>query len=160
TYDAIAALRREDDPSLAQGVWKTDLKKADWPRVAENCLTALQSKSKDLQIAAWLLEAWIHLYDFAGAREGLHLIAELCDTYWDGLRPDMVDGDLDYRLSPFYWIDEKLSVAVRLIPIIRPDDTEVDAFSLADWELASRRPVKPREEPRADVMTEARFQKS
>jgi type VI secretion system protein ImpA len=159
-YDAIAALRREDDPALEQGVWKTDLKKADWPGVAQSCLTAIETRSKDLQIAAWLLEAWMHLYGFAGLREGLHLIAELCDTYWDGLHPDVVDGDLDYRLGPIYWIDDKLSIAARLIPIVRPESGELDAYSLADWELACRRPTRPREQPPADAVTEARFQKS
>jgi type VI secretion system protein ImpA len=160
TYDLIAGLRREDDPALAQGVWKTDLKRADWPAVAQTCIAAIETRAKDAQIAAWLLEAWIHLHGFAGLREGLHLIAELCDTYWDGLHPDVVDGDLDYRIAPLYWIDEKLSIAARLIPIVRPESDELDAYSLADWELACRRPARPREQPAADALTEARFQKS
>ena len=160
TYDIVAGLRREDDPALEQGVWKTELKKADWPGVAQACVAALESRSKDLQLAAWLLESWIHLYGFAGIREGLHLVAELCDTYWDGLHPDVVDGDLDYRLAPIYWIDEKLSIAARLIPIVRPDTADLDAYSLADWELASRRPPRPRERSSTDAVTEARLQKS
>ncbi|HJZ70588.1 MAG TPA: type VI secretion system protein TssA [Vicinamibacterales bacterium] len=160
TYDMIAALRREDDPALEQGVWKTELKKADWPGVAEACLAAIETKSKDVQIAAWLLEAWIHMHGFAGLREGLHLIAELCDTYWDSLHPEIIDGDLDYRLSPLYWIDEKLSIAARLTPIVRPETGELDAYSLADWELACRRPARPRQPPPPDALTEARFQKS
>ena len=160
TYDLISGLRREDDPTLDQGVWKTDLKKADWPRVADTCLNAIETKSKDLQIAAWLLEAWIHLHGFAGLREGLHVIAELCDTYWDGLHPDVVDGDLDYRLAPIIWINEKLSIAARLIPITQPDSEEPAAYSLADWELAGRRPTRPREVAPADVVTDVRFQKS
>ncbi|HMF94413.1 MAG TPA: type VI secretion system protein TssA [Vicinamibacterales bacterium] len=160
TYDLIAGLRREDDPDLEQGVWKTDLKRADWPGVAQACLAALETKSKDVQIAAWLLEAWIRMHGFAGLREGLHLIAGLCDTYWDHLHPEIIDDDLDYRLSPVFWIDEKLSIAVRLIPIVRPDTEELDAYSLADWELACRRPTRPRQQPAADALTEARFQKS
>ena len=28
-YEAVEAARREDDPALPQGVWKTDLKRAD-----------------------------------------------------------------------------------------------------------------------------------
>jgi type VI secretion system protein ImpA len=160
TYDLISGLRREDDPSLEQGVWKTELKKADWPRVAETCLSAIETKSKDIQIAAWLVEAWIHLHGFAGLREGLHLIAELCDTYWDGLHPDVVDGDLDYRLAPIVWINEKLSITARLIPITNPDSEELSAYSLADWELAGRRPARPRETAPPDVVTDVRFQKS
>ncbi len=160
TYDLIAGLRREDDPTLAQGIWKTELKKADWPRTAQTCIGAIESKSKDIQIAAWLLEAWLHLHGFAGIREGLHVIAELCDIYWDRLHPDLEDGDVEYRLAPIYWIDDKLSIAARLIPITAPDLEELSAYTLADWQMAGRRPAKPREEPPPDVVTEARFQKS
>jgi len=160
TYDLIAGLRREDDPTLAQGVWKIELKRADWPGVAQTCITAIETKSKDIQIAAWLLEAWVHLHGFAGIREGLHAIAELCDTYWDGAHPDIEGGDLDYRLAPIYWIDDKLSIATKLIPITAPDADGLNPYSLADWQMAGRRQTKSREEPPADVVTEARFQKS
>ena len=160
TYDLIVGLRREDDPTLAQGVWKTELKRADWPRVAQTCVNALESQSKDLQIAAWLLEAWLHLYGFAGIREGLHVIAELCGTYWDGAHPDIENGDLEYRLAPIYWIDDKLSIAARLIAITAPEGDDLFAYSVADWQMAGRRQTKPREEPPPEVVTEARFQKS
>src|SRR5262245_50344693 len=78
TYDRIAALRKEDDPQLDQGVWQASLKRADWPGVEEICLLTIETRSKDLQIAAWLLEAWIHLHGFAGLRQGLQLVADLC----------------------------------------------------------------------------------
>jgi type VI secretion system protein ImpA len=163
TYDLVASLRRQDDPDLEQGVWKTDLKKADWSGVERICLDALETRSKDIQIAAWLLEAWIHLHGFAGLREGLHLVAELCDTYWDGIPPDAVDGDLDYRLAPIHWIDEKLSIAVKLVPVTHPDSDDLPAYSLAEWEMARRRKAP---EPRGSAsrgereVTHARFQQS
>jgi type VI secretion system protein ImpA len=160
TYDLIVGLRREDDPTLAQGVWKTELKRADWPRVAQTCVNALESQSKDLQIAAWLLEAWLHLYGFAGIREGLHVIAELCDAHWDLAHPAIENGDLEYRLAPIYWIDDKLSIAARLIAITAPEGDDLFAYSVADWQMAGRRQTKPREEPPPDVATEARFQRS
>jgi type VI secretion system ImpA family protein len=159
TYDAIAGLRREDDPQLEQGAWKTDLKKADWPHVAQTCLQAIETRSKDVQIAAWLLEAWLHLHGFVGVREGLRVIAELCDTYWDGLHPEIVDGDLEYRLAPIEWIDEKLTIAVRLIPITHPEAEELAPYSLADWEFACRHPARPRDQ-RPDQLTDVQFRKS
>ncbi len=156
TYDLIADLRREDDRSLDQGVWKADLKRADWPRIAQVCLLAIESRSKDIQIAAWLLEAWTHLHGFAGLREGLHLVAELCDTYWDELHPAIRDGDLEYRLAPIVWIEEKVTVLVKLLPITAPTSDELRPYTLADWELASR---QPRPDAR-DQVSPARFQQS
>jgi type VI secretion system protein ImpA len=157
TYDTIAGMRREDDPGLAVGVWKADLKKADWPRVAQTCLLAIETRSKDLQIASWLLDAWIHIHGFAGLREGLHLLAELCDTYWDGLHPNIQDGDLEYRLAPLYWVDEKVSIQVKLVPITSPQGEEVASYTLADWETACR---NGRAHPGKEDVTPARFQQS
>src|SRR5436305_1380063 len=39
-YDRIKEARRADDPSLPQGVWETELKRADWPTVQELCMEA------------------------------------------------------------------------------------------------------------------------
>jgi type VI secretion system protein ImpA len=159
TYDRINDLRREDDPALDQGVWQTELKTADWPQVAQACWLAIETQSKDIQIAAWLLESWIHLHGVAGVREGLHLIAELCDTYWDGLHPDLQDGDLDYRLAPLVWIDEKLSIAVKLIPVTCPQSEDVSRYTIADWELACRTPGRKTGDRREEVTLE-RIQQS
>src|SRR5215468_7816202 len=83
TYDRIQEARREDDPNLAQGVWKTRLKKADWGEVRDMCLEALETRSKDLQLAVWLLEAWLRLHGFAGVKEGVKLLMGLCEGFWD-----------------------------------------------------------------------------
>src|SRR5262245_6847149 len=52
TYDLIAGLRREDDPTLDQGVWTVEPKRADWAAVAQTCLLAIETRSKDIQLAA------------------------------------------------------------------------------------------------------------
>ena len=159
TYDRIADFRREDDPALDQGVWKADLKRAEWARVAQTCLQAIETRSKDVQLAAWLLEAWIHLHGFSGLTKGLHLVAELCDTYWDGLHPQIQGDDLEYRLAPLYWIDEKLHTAVRLVSITAPAVEELPAYTLSDWEAASRiAAVRGRESGGPGTVTLARFQ--
>ena len=60
TYDRIAEARREDDPKLSQGIYKSAHKRADWVTVSGVCIEALTTRTKDLQIAGWLLEAWLH----------------------------------------------------------------------------------------------------
>ncbi len=160
TYDRVAELRREDDPTLERGVWTAEPKRADWAGVAETCIVAIATRSKDIQLAAWLLEAWIHLHGFAGLREGLRVIAALCDTYWDALHPQIEDGDLEFRLAPFYWMDDKLSVALKLIPLTAPQADDFSPYTLADWELATRhRPARSRAAA-DDVITAARFEQS
>lgn len=136
TYDRIAEARREDDARLGQGVWQKEAKRADWAAVAQICGEALEWRSKDLQIAAWLMEAWCKLGGFAGAAEGLRLLADLCAAYWDDLYPSR--DDLEYRAAPFHWIDEKLSVQLKFIPLSEPSDLAPAAFTFADWEMAGR----------------------
>ncbi len=138
TYDEIKKFREEDDPNLDQGIWQTKLKKADWESIEKTCLASLKSKSKDLQVAAWLMEAWVHIYGFTGINRGLQLLFSLCDTFWEDLYPEIMEGDLELRLSPFFWINEKLSIRVALIPITQPETGDPNCYSLVDWENASR----------------------
>ena len=57
-YDQIQEYRREDDSELSQGIWQTELKKANWGEVSKLCDGLLRTKTKDIQIAVWLTEAW------------------------------------------------------------------------------------------------------
>lgn len=135
TYDRITEARREDDANLAQGVWKRELKKADWNQVQQICLESLRLRSKDLQIAAWLLEALIHLYGFRGAREGCEAMVELGRTFWDTMYPAM--DDPEYRLAPIHWMNEKLFTQLKFIPITSPQGPEDHLpYCFSDWESA------------------------
>jgi len=143
-YDQIRLERQEDDPVLAQGVWKTTLKKADWSKLERLCLLVLETRSKDMQIAAWLLESWIHLHGFAGVREGFRALTALSETFWDDIHPQIQEGDLEYRIGPIDWLNEKIPVLLKLLPITAPQSDDVMAYCWADWESAIR-PRKPEE---------------
>jgi type VI secretion system protein ImpA len=136
TYDRIREARLEDDPDLDQGVWERELKKADWGAVQELCLEALETRSKDLQLAVWLMEAWVHLHGLAGAREGLRVIIGLCESYWEGLYPQLDGGDLERRLAPLEWMDERLALLLKHIPVAQPQVHEAAIYTWADWESA------------------------
>jgi type VI secretion system protein ImpA len=56
-FDAIQELRRADDPTLDQGEWVTSQKSADWPGVVARCDELLSSRSKDLRLLVWRVEA-------------------------------------------------------------------------------------------------------
>src|SRR5713226_1760120 len=75
-FDEIREARRSDD-NLAQGDWEREPKTPEWPKVIELSTEALATKTKDLQIAAWLVEAIVELYGFAGLHDGLKLIRGL-----------------------------------------------------------------------------------
>ena len=61
-FTEIRQAREQDDPSLPMGEWERPLKKADWKLVARLCSELIAHRSKDLQLAAWLCEAWTQLH--------------------------------------------------------------------------------------------------
>ncbi len=146
-YDCIQEARREDDASLAQGIWQTTLKRADWDTVERTALDVLQNRSKDLQVAIWLLEARVSLYGYAGFRSGMRVINALCDAYWEDLYPQPDDGDLEHRFSPIEWMNERLGPRIKSIAITRPTSEDHSRYSWADLELARRLENAARKDP-------------
>lgn len=138
TYDEVRRLRQSDDETLAQGVWETAPRRADWQAVAAVCAGALANQTKDIQIAAWLMEGWIHLHGFAGAAAGLSLIDGLCGRYWTDLHPLPVEGDLEFRYSVFRWINDKLTTDLKLIPLTAPAADDMPPRTWADRETLQR----------------------
>lgn len=115
-YEDIKEARRADDP-IEQGEWKTDLKSADWEKVILLATDALSAKTKDLQIATWLTEGLITTEGFEGLAVGLALLSGLLDQYWDGLYPQIEDGDLEFRAASLEFLNEKLWSAMKQIPV-------------------------------------------
>ena len=137
-FAEIRVAREADDPSLPQGEWERPLKKADWPLVTKLCIQTLSERSKDLQIAAWLTEAWIHLYQVDGLRAGIRLVQGLLDAHWDGVHPRQSDdGDYEARVAPLAWLNETLPLTLRLNVGLLPWPDRKPAFiSLEDWAKA------------------------
>jgi len=118
-YDAIKEARRADD-LLDRGDWNRELKVADWDTVISLSIEALSQQTKDLQIAAWLLEALIRIEGFAGVEAGLATLIGFLENFWEHLYPEAEDGDLDYRCGPFEFINDKLSPLLKEIPLTDP----------------------------------------
>jgi type VI secretion system protein ImpA len=135
-YDQIRALRREDDATLPQGVWKCEQKRADWPAVEALCLKLFETRSKDLQIASWLLEAWLKQYGFSGAATGFEAIHALCEKFWDALHPRIENNDIEFRTAPLVWINHRISLELKLLTITAPESDDISRFTWSDWEMA------------------------
>jgi type VI secretion system ImpA family protein len=163
TYDQIQEARREDDAGLDQGVWTTDLKKADWGRVQDLCMDALLKRSKDIQLAAWLMEAWLHLEGFFGLRKGLEVLCNVTMEFWEDIHPLAEGDDVEVRTAPFFWINDKLSVRLKLSPIIEKGSQDLKGLSFSDWQKASKNEnlirkgqLDPADEA-ANVFTQSKF---
>ncbi len=145
TYDRIQEARREE-MELPQGVWQREPKRADWPEVERLCVEALSHRTKDLQIAIWLTEAWIHLYALPGLNRGLNLIRSLHELYWETMYPTV--DDLEYRTGQLTWMNEKLPTPIKFISIAIPaDPILMPQVSFARWESAQHAEQAARRRP-------------
>jgi type VI secretion system protein ImpA len=127
-YDDITEARRADD-DLNQGEWQTELKLADFRRVIDLGVDSLTSKTKDLQIAAWLSEALTKQYGFAGLRDSIKVLSGLQANFWDTLHPEVDEGDMEGRANAIAWFETQASLGVMGIPF-----TAGEGFSFIDWE--------------------------
>ncbi|MDU9389025.1 type VI secretion system protein TssA [Pseudomonas japonica] len=156
-FDRLEDLRREDDTSLPTGVWSTsEVKRADWAGVERLATQVLQERSKELMIAIWLGEAWLHREGFKGITDALALIGGLCERFPDDLHPQPEDGDLAWRAAPLAWMarryDQVLLTRVQLFPESPPD---LDGFSLYQWYQMKRRQVPVNDSKPAKAAAEA-----
>ncbi|MFM9436147.1 type VI secretion system protein ImpA [Janthinobacterium sp. CG_23.3] len=135
-FTEIRLLREEDDPSLPMRQWERPLKLADWTRIEARCVEMLGTRSKHLQIAVWLLEAWMRQRGFAGLRQGLCMLDALLRRYWTPLHPMIEEGgDCDLRLAPLEWLNESLSLGVHVHAVLLPlEQCKPPYLTLADWE--------------------------
>ncbi|MCI0418423.1 MAG: type VI secretion system protein TssA [Acidobacteria bacterium] len=130
-HDEIREARRADDPT-AKADWQAELKAADWAEVVSVGTSALKSRTKDLQIAAWLCEALVNKHGFAGLRDGLKVMRGFHELFWDSLYPEIDDGDLDARANCLALMDRQTAMALKGVPL-----TEVRGngnFNYLQWE--------------------------
>jgi len=130
-YDAIQEARRADD-LLDRGDWQHEIKTSDWDKVFNLSVSALSERTKDLQLAAWLLESLTTQEGFEGLYVGLQVMTGLLQQFWDNVYPEIEDDDLDYRVGPLEFINDKLWLAVKQIPLT--DSRTTPGYSWLQWQ--------------------------
>ena len=104
--DDRAAARSAEREALAAGDPEVDPLTAGmrmWEQVAQGGGELLATQTKDLRIAAWVVEAWLRTDGLAGLADGFTLLAELIDHYWDeGLHPTDEEDENEARLAPLF----------------------------------------------------------
>lgn len=111
-----------------------------WHDVSNLGLQILSSRSKDIEVLAWLAEAQLRLRGFSGLRDVYVATVSLLDTYFDALH-SIGDGDFEERFAPFAGLngvggEGTLIQAIRLTSLI--PDGKFAQFSLWDFQLSQR----------------------
>ncbi len=111
-YDELEEARRSDEHAPQDDIWRREVKRADWDRVIELGTRILIEKSKDLQVAAYVTEAWAHRSGLQGIRDGLDLMRDIQAAFWEKAHPD--DGDLDLRRGVYEFLDDPKVLPLRI----------------------------------------------
>lgn len=108
----------------------------DW-RDVENRALSLLERTKDLRIAGFLTRSWTSLREMEGAADGLELIADLIDTYWDAIHPQPEDGDFFMRMNALAYLEDASGFLLQLrqTPLAR---SAIGVVFLRDAELVAK----------------------
>ena len=133
-YDEVKEARRSDD-DLEQGIWKHEVKTADWAAVVRLTRDALASRSKDVNLGCWLAEALTYQNGFPGLRAGLRLLSGLVDRFWDQMYPEIdvetPGEEFLARANSLEDFDRKGAFALREVPVTRASGPPL---SLRKWD--------------------------
>jgi type VI secretion system protein ImpA len=130
-FDAIKEARRSEE-NLAQGEWEREIKAAEWPKVRQMTTELLETRTKDLQLAAWLTEAASHLHGCPGLCHGLTLTRELIANFWGYVYPSIEDGPA-MRAGKISWLNSNLPAVIEIIPLTAQN---AGAYALRQWNEA------------------------
>jgi type VI secretion system protein ImpA len=115
--DQIKEARTEGEASILGNL--ASPKRADFKLVVKLAGEALANRSKDLQLAAWLIEAYVRLEGIGIIEPCLKLMLELQQQFWETLYPEIEEGDPGMRAVPIEWSSNRLAELLHEAPITK-----------------------------------------
>ncbi len=117
-----------------------DTERPDWRPVLQLVPKVIAEESKDLEIAAWLIEALVREHGFAGLRDGIRLVQGLVEQFWDNLYPMPDEDGMVTRVAPLTGLNGEDADGVLINPILNVPITapqSVRPVSLIDFKQAT-----------------------
>ncbi len=118
-FDQVKEARTEEDNTLPSGAWERQAKRADSKLVVKLAGEALATKTKDLQLAVWLGEAYIKMEGAGMVHPVLTLLFDLQKTFWDTIYPEIDEGDAGLRAVPLQWAANRYAGLVYDLPLTK-----------------------------------------
>lgn len=124
---------------------------ADWRPILELAPDVLATQAKDLEIAAYLVEALARKHGFAGLRDGFRLVREMVEQYADDIYPLPDEDGVETRVAPLTGLNGEggegtLVAPINAVPIT--DHSSVGQFASYQFREAQeldRMPPEARE---------------
>ncbi len=111
----------------------------EWGTVADTAGEILGGHGKDLEIAAWLIEALLRQDGFAGLRDGLKVMTGLVTGFWESCYPELDEDGVEGKVSAVAGLNGSGAVGtliqpIRLVPLTQGSQ---GSFSLWNYEQAT-----------------------
>lgn len=126
---ARAAERRADSGDEAGAA-------AEWRQVIDLSQQALTKQSKDLEIAAWLVEGLVRTHGFGGLRDGFELLDALIETFSDKLHSLHDEEGIATFVAPLAGLNGIEAEGTLIQPIRKVRMTTGDVGSFAAYHFA------------------------
>jgi type VI secretion system protein ImpA len=111
----------------------------EWATVTDTATDILGAHGKDLEIAAWLIEALLRQDGFAGLRDGLKVMTGLVTGFWEPCFPELDEDGVEGKVSAVAGLNGSGAVGtliqpIRLVHITRGSQ---GSYSLWNYEQAT-----------------------
>ena len=119
-----------------------------WATVVDGAVQLLGA-TKDLQVAAWLTEAWLRTDGFPGVAAGFALMTGLVELFWDeGLHPLEDEDGIENRVAPLFGLfghadTGTLLQPLKLLPLTDNGDPAVALWTVETLQAQSIRHDDP-----------------
>lgn len=128
-FDEIRESRQSDSDIFASDEWSvSEPRKANWERVRFLSERTLGERSKDLQLACWLVESLYNLQGLTGLIDGMQFLHEFINRFWLQCWPSLVDEGGAIRRGRLVRLDRDISQLLFTHPVLTQANT-----SLAFW---------------------------
>lgn len=129
---------------------------SEWRPLAEQLPGVLCNEVKDLEYAAWLIEAWCRTDGFFGLACGFKTTRLLIEKFWDVIFPLPDEDGLDIRIAPLIGLNGYEGDGALITPILSIPLTENTAFGqFACWQYQRAADISRKDEKRQKQKADA-----
>lgn len=129
---------------------------SDWRPLSEKIPQVLCSSTKDLEYAAWLIEALCRTHGFAGLAAGFKATRLLIEHFWTCLYPLPDEDGMEMRIAPLIGLNGYEGDGALITPILSIPLTDVTAHGqFACWQYERAADISRKDEKRQKQKADA-----